>query len=573
MNDKNDLAILRHSAAHLAAHALSELFPGIKLTIGPATAEGFFYDFLPVETLKEKDLPAIEARMREISQRNLPITHEEISKEKARELYKDNPFKLELIEQIPSDVVGLSRQGDFYDLCRGGHTASTGEIKYFKLTGLAGAYWRADKTKQTLQRIIGTAFFTLKDLEEDEQRKKLAAQYDHRKLGKQLELFSFSEEGVGFPFFHAKGMRVINALVAYMRYLYREYGYEEIFTPTMLSDELWKRSGHYAHYKDNMYFCEIDERSYAVKPMNCPGSFLIYKTRPRSYRELPMRFAEFGHVHRHELSGVLHGLMRVRAFTQDDAHVFCQPDNMESEIIKMIQMARRVLERFGFEKIYYALSTRPDNSMGSDALWNKAIGALKNALEREQVSYEIKEGDGAFYGPKIDFEIEDSMGRKWQLSTIQLDFFQPENFDLEYVAPSGERERPVVIHRAIYGSIERFLGILLEHHKGRLPFIIAPIQARILTITDDQKSYARQVLGELKNIGLRIDIDESSDPISGQIKNAQMEQIPWMLVVGKKEVENNVLTLRTLDGKQTFGLSMHDIKKQAHVLDELLCVC
>lgn len=570
MKEKKDLDVLRHSAAHLLAHAVSDLFPDTLLTIGPATPDGFFYDFLPQEHFKEKDLATIAARMRELAEQNLPITHEEISKKEARALYTNNPFKLELIDQIPGDTVGLSRQGDFYDLCRGGHVASTGEIKYFTLTGLAGAYWRGAKTKPALQRIYGTAFFSSQDLAAFEERKELAAKYDHRRLGKQLELFSFSDEGVGFPFFHPKGMRVIIALVSYMRNLYREYGYEEVLTPTMLKSDLWKRSGHYEHYKENMYFCEIDDEEYEIKPMNCPGAFLVYKTRPRSYRELPLRLAEFGHVHRHELSGALHGLMRVRAFTQDDAHIFCTVEQIEDEIVRLLDMVQRVLHRFGFERIFFALSTKPAKALGSEELWHTATEALKNALKRAGITYEIKEGEGAFYGPKIDFDIEDSMGRRWQCATIQLDFFQPENFGLEYVSPRGDYQRPVVIHRAIFGSLERFLGILLEHHRGRLPFFIAPIQARVLTITDEQKPYGKEIVEHLKSIGMRVDMDESSDPINAQIKTAQLEQIPWMLVVGKKEAANKTITLRHLDGTQEAGLSLAAIQHRAQELDELL---
>lgn len=567
MKNKKDLSILRHSAAHLAAHALSELFPKAQLTLGPATEDGFFYDFYLEEPIKERDLPAIEARMKELSEKDLALTHEEISKDKARELYKNNPFKLELIDGIPGETVGLSRQGDFYDLCRGGHVSSTGEIKHFKLTGLAGSYWRASKDNAALQRVWGIAFFSQEDMDEYEKRKELAAKYDHRKLGKQLELFSFSEDGVGFPFFHPKGMRVINVFKDFMRNLYRQYGYEEVETPTMLSADLWRRSGHYDHYKDNMYFCFIDEREYAIKPMNCPGSFLIYNVRPRSYRELPLRLAEFGHVHRHELSGALHGLMRVRAFTQDDAHIFCAPDQIEAEIVKLLGMVKKVLGAYGFEKVFFALSTKPEKAMGSDELWQKAIHALANALKRVGIEYEVKEGDGAFYGPKIDFDIEDSMGRRWQCATIQLDFFQPDNFDLTYIAPSGKKERPVIIHRAIYGSLERFFGILLEHHKGRLPFFVSPVQARVLTITDEQKEYGESILNALFASGMRVDMDESSDPISGKIKSAQLEQIPWMLIIGKKEVANNTITLRSLDGKQEFGILLEDLLKRALELD------
>ncbi|MDR3646173.1 MAG: threonine--tRNA ligase [Candidatus Babeliales bacterium] len=559
MSSKNDLKVLRHSAAHLLAQAVLELYPDTKLTIGPATSDGFFYDFAPTKNFKEEDLPKIEARMHELSDKNYPIEHEDLDKTKAREIYKDNPFKLELIEDIPGDTVGFSKQGDFYDLCRGGHVSSTGEIKYFKLLSLAGSYWRADRTRENLQRIYGTAFFTKEDLEKYELQKEEALKYDHRKLGKEMDLFSFHDEGPGFPFFHPKGKAIINVLIEYMRHLRNMSGYVEIATPVILSDELWKRSGHYGHYKENMYFTNIDDKSYAIKPMNCPGAILVYKTRPRSYRELPLRLSEFGLVHRHELSGVLHGLLRVRAFTQDDSHVFCTIDQIQQEVTKKIENTFKVLNKFGFEKVKVKLSTKPSNAMGDDALWTKAIDYLKTTLENLNVKYEIEAGDGAFYGPKIDFKIEDSMGREWQLSTIQVDFFQPINFDLHFVAPSGQQERPVMIHQAIYGSLERFFAILLEHFKGNLPFFVAPVQIRILTITDEQKEYAEQIFKTLKLQNIRVEIDESSDPISGKIKSATLDKIPWMIVIGKKEVENNTITLRFKDGNQEPNLSINDL--------------
>ncbi len=565
-NNEKKLERLRHSAAHLLAHAVSELYPDTKLTIGPATKEGFFYDCLPTTNFKEEDLPAIEQRMREISKRNVPITHKQISKKEARELYKDNPFKLELIDQIPGDTVGLAQQGDFYDLCRGGHVYSTGKIKHFKLVGLSGSYWRADKKNQALQRISGTAFPTATALEQYEQRKADALKYDHRKLGKQLDLFSFHEEGTGFPFFHAKGKKVLNLMSDFLRKKLEDAGYLEVSTPMMLNDDLWRKSGHYDHYKNNMYFCTIEEKHYAIKPMNCPGMIMIYKERPRSYRELPLRMSEFGLVHRYELSGVLHGLFRARAFTIDDGHIFCMPNQIEDEVLTTIKMTYDVLKRFGFKNIDVRLSTRPKDSMGSDELWDKAIKALETALKNANVPYAIQEGEGAFYGPKIEFHIQDSMGRTWQCGTIQVDFFLPERFDLNYIASSGKKERPVMIHRAIYGSFERFLGILLEHYKGRLPFWLAPVQAKVLTITDKQKDYARTIMNTLKKSGIRVEMDESSDPIAGKIKTAQLEEVPWMLVLGDKEMVNNTATLRYLDGKQEFGLTIDQLLKKTKSL-------
>jgi threonyl-tRNA synthetase len=564
----NDIMALRHSAAHLLAHAVKELYPETILTIGPATEEGFFYDTLPKRNFKEEDLPLIEARMKEIADRNLPLTHEMMSKEEARKLYKNNPYKLELIDGIPGDMVGIARQGDFYDLCKGGHVDSTGMLKNVKLTHISGSYWRADRSKQALQRISGIVFFTAHDLAAHEKAKEEAAKYDHRKIGKQLDLFSFHDEGVGFPFFHPKGKLVINLMMAYMRKLQQENNYQEISTPTMLSAELWKRSGHWAHYKDKMYFCNIDESVYAVKPMNCPGSILVYATRPRSYRELPLKLAEYGHVHRHELSGVLHGLMRVRAFTQDDAHIYCMPDQIEHEVITIIKIAYAMLNKFGFKDIDVTVSTKPDDAMGSQELWDKATNALKGALQSLSIPFSVSQGEGAFYGPKIEFRIKDSMGREWQCGTVQIDFFQPENFDLEYIASSGQRERPVMIHQAIFGSLERFFAILLEHYKGHLPFWLAPEQIRILTITDAQKEYAQNVAQQLKKQDLRVTMDETSDQISGKIKRAQEEKIPWMLVIGQKEVDNNTITLRHNDGKQEFGLTLEQVIAKAKELNQ-----
>lgn len=563
MKSSEDLKILRHSAAHLLAHAVSELFPETLLTIGPATEEGFFYDFLPTTNFKEQDLAIIAQRMQELADKDIPLTHEEISKEEARKIYKNNPFKLELIEGIPGETVGFARQGDFYDLCRGGHVTSTGKLKHFKLLSISGSYWRADRTKQALQRIHGTAFFTELELKDYIKRQEELELYDHRRLGKQLDLFSFHEEGAGFPFFHPKGQKTITLLTHYMRHLHERHGYEEIATPTMLSVDLWKQSGHYEHYKENMYFCCIDEQTYAIKPMNCPGSILVYKTRPRSYRELPLRLAEFGHVHRHELSGALHGLLRVRAFTQDDSHIYCTLEQVEQEITQLLAMRSEMLAKTGFHKIQFVLATKPQQAMGDEATWEKATQSLKNALETAKITYIVEEGDGAFYGPKIDIKIEDSHNRQWTCGTIQLDFLQSLNFDLWYITPHGTKDRPVIIHQALYGSMERFYAILLEHHKGHLPFWLSPVQIKILTITDDQKNYAQSICSQLKTAGLRVEIDQTSDPLAGKIKTAQLEKVPWMIVIGKKEVEQNTVTLRMHDGKQQFGLTMKDLLEKA----------
>ncbi|MBY0109823.1 MAG: threonine--tRNA ligase [Candidatus Babeliaceae bacterium] len=561
-NKNNDIQALRHSAAHLLAHAVSELYPMTLLTIGPATEDGFFYDMLPEKNFKEDDLPLISARMQEIVQKNYPLEHKQISKEEARKIFANNRFKLELIDQIPGDTVGLATQGDFYDLCRGGHIASTGMLKYVKLQAISGSYWRANKDGQALQRISGVAFFTQEDLNAYEQRQRELNLYDHRRLGKQLDLFSFHDEGVGFPFFHPKGKRVINVLTAYMRKLQQENNYQEISTPTMLSDELWRRSGHYEFYHDKMYFSVIDDKNYAIKPMNCPGSILIYQTRPRSYRELPLKLAEYGHCHRHELSGVLHGLMRVRAFTQDDAHIYCTSEQLEHEIGTIIKMVFKMLSKFDLHDISFAISTRPEKYMGSQALWQTATQALTDALVASHAKYTIKEGEGAFYGPKIEVVIQDSMGRNWQCGTIQVDFFQPENFDLSYVTNQGSKQRPVIIHQAIFGSLERFFAIILEHYKGNLPYWLAPVQIKILTVTDGQKPFAIELYNDLKARGVRVEIDETSDPLSGQIKSAQLEKIPWMLVVGKKEAEARTVTIRYLDGKQEPAISLENLHKK-----------
>lgn len=567
-NKNNELSVLRHSAAHLVAHALKELKPEVLLTIGPATADGFFYDVYLPQNLTQEDLEVLENKMHEISNKDYPIEHKEISKEEARKIYKDNRFKLELIESIPGDTVGLAIQGDFIDLCRGGHVKSTGEIKHFKLTGLSGSYWRADKTGQQLQRVHGTAFFTQQDLEAYQELQEELQKYDHRRLGKQLELFSFSPEAHGFPFFHPKGKVVINVLTKYMRELHRVYNYSEVSTPTMLNDDLWKRSGHYDFYKENMYFTCVDDESYAIKPMNCPGAFLIYKTRPRSYRELPLKLAEFGHVHRHELSGVLHGLMRVRAFTQDDAHIFCTVAQIEDEIKTILKITQKVLERCGFKDVKLALSTKPKKALGSDELWNKAIVSLKKALDDFGQEYEIKEGEGAFYGPKIEIGMTDSSGREWQCGTAQLDFFQSQNFNLNYVTGQGSLEKPVIIHQAIYGSLERFFAILLEHYKGHFPFWLAPVQVKILSITDKQKDYALEIYQNLNNQAIRVEMDDSSDPIGAKIKNAQLQKIPFMVIVGQKEVEKNTISIRLGDGSQRLNISLDDALKEMRQLND-----
>ncbi|HJM68837.1 MAG TPA: threonine--tRNA ligase [Candidatus Babeliales bacterium] len=568
MQNQEKLDILRHSAAHLLAHAVHQLYPATKLTLGPPTKEGFFYDMQTDENFKEQDLPKLEQRMRELSEQNIPISHRQISKEEAREIFKGNPFKLEMIDLLPSETVGLAEQGDFHDLCKGGHVDSTGDIKHFKLLNISGSYWRADRSGTPLQRISGTAFFSEKELNAYLQRLEDLKQYDHRRLGKQMELFAFHEEGPGFPFFLPKGRVVYNIMMDYMRKILRKYDHEEISTPNMLSADLWKQSGHYDHYKENMYFSEIDEKEFAIKPMNCPGSILVYKGRPRSYRELPLRLAEIGQMHRHELSGVLNGLFRVRSFVMDDAHIYCTSEQIESEVLSLIKMIDEVMKKFGFDKIDVALSTRPEKAMGTDEMWKNAESSLTEALNKSGLKYKIQEGDGAFYGPKIDFKIKDSMDREWQCSTIQVDFNNPQNFDLNYINSKGEKERPVMIHRAIYGSFERFYGIILEHYKGNFPFWLAPEQVRVLTITDSANDYAQSIVDAFKKADTRITRDSSSDPISGKIKSAQLAKVPWMIIIGKKEQEKNCVSIRYQNGKQEQGLSLEDAIEKAKKLTE-----
>ena len=561
--EKHDyLHNLRHTAAHLTAHAVMELFPGTLLTIGPVTETGFFYDCLPTKNFKEEDLPLIEARMHEIAKRGYFITGRQVPKDEARELYAHNKFKRELIDQIPDETVGIYTQGEFFDLCRGGHVDEVGAVKYFKLMSISGSYWRADRNGQALQRITGVCFATQKELDAHLKMLEDVQAFDHRRLGKQLDMFSFHDVAPGIPFFHHKGLLVYNKMIEFLRYL-RGNTYQEIKTPLIMHESLWHTSGHYENYRENMYFTSVEDATFCVKPMNCPGSILHYDEKPHSYRELPLRLAEFGNVHRFELSGALHGLFRVRAFTQDDAHIYCTIDQIEQEILGLMSLVGKLYGKFGFTEVKRFLSMRPEKSMGSDEAWEKATGALKNALDGSGFSYEIDEGGGAFYGPKIDMKIVDAMGREWQCGTIQVDFTQPENFKLEYIDSDQSRKRPVMIHVALYGSIERFFGILLEHTKGVLPFWITPVQVRVLTITDAQKEYAQGVMQELRLAGIRAEFDESGDQISAKIRRAQVEKIPWMIVVGQKEVDQQTVTLRHSDGKQEFGLVLADVVLRA----------
>jgi len=562
----DNLYNLRHSAAHLLAHAVVTLYPGTKITIGPVTKNGFFYDFLPPhqvgapQNFKEDDLAKIEAKMRELAKKNLKIEGRQVSKDEALKLFEDNEFKQEIINELPDgETITVFSQGDFFDLCKGGHVDSTGKIKHFKLTAVAGSYWRADKSNTALQRISGIAFETKEDLDQYVKMVEEAKLYDHRRLAKQLDLFSFNELAPGIVFFHDKGTKIFNKLVDYMRGLHDEAGYQEVRTPLILHESLWRTSGHYENYKENMFFTNIDEAVHCVRPMNCPGGVLLYKEKPHSYRELPLRVAEFGLDHRCELSGVLHGMFRVRGFTMDDAHIYCTPDQVVDEVKGVLKLATTVYKKFGFENVKMALATRPEKSIGSDDLWKRGIEALKAGLQESGFDYVINEGEGAFYGPKIEMHIKDAMGREWQCGTIQIDFFLPQNFNLEYVDSDQSRKQPVLIHRAIYGSLERFIGILTEHYKGHFPLWLAPVQAKILTITDKQLDYAESIMKKLKECGVRVELDRSGDQISAQIRRAQVDKIPAMLVLGKKEEENGTVTLRHVDGKQEFGRSIEEV--------------
>jgi threonyl-tRNA synthetase len=560
MKKEERLHNLRHSAAHLLAQAVLELYPGTKITIGPVTEKGFFYDFLPPQTFKEEDLSIIEKKMRELAGQKLKIEGREVSKAEAKKLFKDNEFKLEIIDNLPDDEkITLYSQGDFVDLCKGGHVESIDQIKHFKLTAVAGSYWRADRENRPLQRISGIAFETKQELDNYLKLVEEAKLYDHRKLGKQLDLFSFHESAPGIVFFHDKGTKIFNKLVDYLRDLQGQAGYKEVRTPLILHESLWKTSGHYDNYKENMFFTQVEDATYCVRPMNCPGGVLLYKSDRHSYRDLPLKIAEFGIDHRCELSGVLHGMFRVRGFTMDDAHIYCTNEQVADEVAKILDMAMTVYNKFGFKDIKMALATRPEKSIGEQGLWDDAIDSLKKALEKSGFAYEINEGEGAFYGPKIEMHIKDAMGREWQCGTIQVDFFLPQNFSLEYIDSDQSRKQPVMIHRAIYGSLERFIGILTEHYKGHFPFWLSPVQARVLTITDNQKEYADTILDQLKSHDIRVELDKSGGQISAQIKRAQLDKIPWMIVLGKKEQENGTITLRHVDGKQEFGLTIDQL--------------
>jgi len=537
---------LRHSASHILAQAVKRLYGNVRLGIGPAIANGFYYDIDTPHTFVPEDLEKIQAEMEKVVKENLPIVRQEVSRQEALRLFGEmgETYKQELIRDLPEDVaISLYRQGEFVDLCAGPHVPSTGRVKAIKLQSLAGAYWRGDQRNKMLQRIYGTAFDKKSDLDAYLLMLEEAAKRDHRKLGRELDLFSIQDEGPGFPFFHPKGMIIRNELENYWRQLHVKYGYQEIKTPIILHQKLWQQSGHWDHYRNNMYFTTIDDEGYAVKPMNCPGGILIYRSRHHSYREFPLRTAELGLVHRHELSGALHGLMRVRSFTQDDAHIFMLPSQIKDEIKGVIDLFNKIYGTFGMS--YHAeLSTKPEKAMGSDEVWEKATEALREALEEYGMPYKINPGDGAFYGPKIDFHLRDSIGRTWQCGTIQLDMQMPEKFDLTYIGEDGQKHRPVMIHRTCYGSIERFIGILIEHYAGAFPVWLAPVQVKILPITDRHVEYAQKLAAMMRVKDIRVEIDDRNEKIGYKIREGQMEKIPYMLVIGDKAVQTGTGAVR-----------------------------
>ena len=550
--DEGGKHTLRHTASHILAQAVKRLWPEAKLAIGPAIDKGFYYDIDMEHTLTPEDLGKIEKEMSRIVKENLPITKSIMPRQEAIEFFKskNEDYKVELIQDLPEDaIISCYSQGDFIDLCAGPHVASTGKVKAFKLQSIAGAYWRGDEKNKMLQRIYGTAFEKKEELDAYLHLLEEAAKRDHRKLGKELGLFVIKEEGPGFPFFLPKGMALRNELENFWREVHHEFDYEEIRTPIILNKQLWETSGHWFHYRENMYTTIIDDEEYAIKPMNCPGGILVYQNEMHSYRDFPLRYAELGLVHRHELSGALHGLFRVRAFTQDDAHVFMLPDQMQSELMKVIELFDRIYSQFGL-KYHVELSTKPDNAMGDDAIWEAATEALRNAIEAKGIPYVINPGDGAFYGPKLDYHIEDSLGRTWQCGTIQLDMNLPERFQIEYVGEDGQKHRPIMIHRACFGSMERFIGILTEHYAGAFPTWMAPVQVKILPISEKHVEYAKELAKQMHRDYVRVEVDDRSEKIGYKIRQAQMAKVPYMLVVGDKEVEEGTVNVRKHGGDE-----------------------
>ena len=566
--DEEGQKVFRHTSSHILAQAIKRLYPEAKLAIGPAIENGFYYDIDCEHRFTEADLEKIEKEMKKIASENLEIEKFELPRDEAINYMKERNenYKVELIEDLPEDaIISFYKQGEFVDLCAGPHMPTTKPIKAMKLLSVAGAYWRGDEKNAMLQRIYGTSFPKQKLLEEYLHRLEEAKKRDHRKIGKELNLFTILEEGPGFPFFLPKGTLLKNELLGYWREIHQKAGYVEVETPIILNRKLWETSGHWHHYKENMYTVKIDEEDFAIKPMNCPGGMLVYKNDMHSYRDFPMRVGEIGRVHRHELSGALHGLMRVRAFTQDDAHIFMLPEQIKDEIKGVAQLIDEIYTRFGF-KYHVELSTKPEDSMGSAEEWEVAENSLKAALEELGLEYKLNEGDGAFYGPKIDFHLEDCIGRTWQCGTIQLDFQLPQRFDLTYVGKDGEKHRPVVIHRVAFGSVERFVGILIEHFAGKFPAWLAPVQVKILPIADKFKAYGVSVMEKMKEQGIRVELDDRNEKIGYKIREAQLEKVPYMVIVGEKEMEANMISVRSRDqgelGSQEMDLFMSNLKEE-----------
>ena len=564
---KDELRAIRHTASHVLAQAVKRLYPETKLAIGPAIDDGFYYDFDREGGFTPDDLEKLEAEMKKIVKENLALKPFVLPRDEAIKFMqeKGEPYKVELIEDLPEgETISFYQQGDFVDLCAGPHILYTKGIKAFKLTSIAGAYWRGSEKNKMLTRIYGTAFAKKEDLESYLTMMEEAKKRDHRKLGKELGLFMFAEEGPGFPFFLPKGMTLKNTLIDYWREIHLREGYQEVSTPVILSRKLWETSGHWDHYKENMYTTVIDDEDYAIKPMNCPGGMLVYKSQPRSYRDLPLRVGELGLVHRHEKSGQLHGLMRVRCFTQDDAHIFMTQDQITDEIKGVTRLINEVYSQFGFD-YFVELSTRPEDSMGSDEDWEMATNGLRNALDEMGLKYIVNEGDGAFYGPKIDFHLRDSIGRTWQCGTIQLDFQLPQRFEAEYVAEDGTKNRPIMIHRVCFGSIERFIGILIEHFAGKFPVWLAPVQVKVIPVSEKSMEYAQGVYDQLKAAGIRTELDRKDEKVGYKIRQAQLEKVPFMLVLGEKEAAEGKITVRSRDkgdlGVADLSTFIADVKK------------
>ena len=564
LRDKDGLEIMRHSCAHIMAEAICSIWPDAKLVYGPAVEDGFYYDIDLDEPIRPADFERIEQKMTEVVRADQPFVRRQVTRNEALSELVNDKYKTDNIERADSDIISFYSHSDgFEDLCRGPHVPSTGKVGSFKIMSVAGAYWHGDPTQKMLQRVYGTAWVTKKDLDDYLQRIEEAKKRDHRVLGKQLDLFSFNEAGPGFAFIHAKGMIIWNAIVDFWRSVHDKYGYEEIRTPIILNEQLWHKSGHWDNYKENMYFTRFDEADYAIKPMNCPGGCLVFKSRQHSYREFPKRVAELGLVHRHEASGVMHGLFRVRQFTQDDAHIFCTPEQIESEIISVIELTFEIYQAFGFEDFHIELSTKPEKHIGSDQIWETATNALEEALKKKSIEYKINEGDGAFYGPKIDFHIEDCLKRSWQLGTIQLDFSMPERFELVYTDKDNTEKVPVMIHRAVLGSFERFIGILIEHYGGNFPLWLSPEQVRVLPISEKSNDYATIVENRIKDAQIRCTCDFSNEKVGAKIARSHIDRLPYMLVVGPKEAESDTVNVRIRGFTETKTVEIKDFLEMA----------